>query len=94
MNGIPAILLVVSSAITAVSSLLSGRKRNALIFAGIGAAIAACALAAKQEKDKKELEIDVTVSEDPIEAETDAESEEESAEAPIEAVEQQTNEDA
>ena len=72
MNGIPAILLMVSMALTSVSSLFDGKKKNALILSGIGTAIAACAVAAKKETDKRkgkkkepiEVEVEVVMSSD------------------------------
>lgn len=52
MNGIPAILLAVSTAVTAVGSQLDGKKKNIITLTGIGIAIVACAIAAEKEKKK------------------------------------------
>lgn len=53
MNGLPAILLAVSSALTTVSSLFEGKKRNAMVFSGLGIAFTACAIAAACEGKKR-----------------------------------------
>lgn len=74
MNGIPAILLMVSMALTSVSSLFDGKKKNALILSGIGTAIAACAVAAKKETEKRKgkkknpIEVEVEIIASPEEA--------------------------
>lgn len=76
MNGLPAILLTASTAMTAISTLFEGKKKNALIFTGIGTAIAACAVAARNESKKKagtcagedkpaDISIEVDISSEP-----------------------------
>lgn len=53
MNGVPAILLMVSMAITAIGSLFDGKKRTAMTAIGLTTALAACVAAAKQEAASK-----------------------------------------
>lgn len=49
MNGVPAILLIASTAFTTASTLCDGKKKKALLLSGIGSAAAACAVAAIHE---------------------------------------------
>ncbi len=73
MNGISAALLIAATTLTSVGSFFSGKKRNILTIAGIGAAIAACAVAAKKDLEIK-VDIKENDDEDVVDISDDAET--------------------
>ncbi len=68
MNGVPAIMLMISMAVTALGSLFDGKKRTAMTAIGLTTALAACVAAAKQENDRKQQPALAT---SPVQSESD-----------------------